>query len=115
MGLVALINPNVFTSPSLHLFADNALLWTMLCIIAGCARVIALVVNGKWNGGTPMIRLLGSALGASMFGALAGSFISGSIFGISWGFSTYGVLMLAEIINVFFSADDVAKVKKYGG
>lgn len=118
MGLISLIYPQTFLRPSLSEFYPYAIQWTWLCIGVGLGRITSLLINGHWNGGTPSLRLVGSVIGAAMFGALVGNLLTASdipLVGLSWGVGTYSILLLAELRNVYRSATDLAYVKKYGG
>lgn len=118
MGLISLAYPQTFHRPSLTEFIPYAVQWTWLCLIVGGFRISALWVNGHWKGGTPALRVIGAIFGAAMFGAIAGN-ILGALpndpYGLSWGFGTYTVLMVMEVINTYHSMSDLANVKKYGG
>lgn len=118
IGLISLIYPQTFLRPSLIEFYPIATTWTWLCIVVGVGRILSLIVNGHWSGGTPALRIIGSVIGAGMFGALVGNLATASDiarYGLSWGVGTYSILLIAELVNAFRASTDLANVKKYGG
>lgn len=117
IGFMSLMFPQIFLRASLAEFRAVSELWTNLCLIVGTLRIAALLVNGHWPGGTPKLRFVGSVAGSIIFGCLAGNLLKTGIGDpqtIGWGIFTYFVLMTLEIFNSFFSASDVANIRKYG-
>lgn len=114
LGMIMWLSPESFyRTPSLQPFASHAIEWTIACLSIGLARLLALYVNGHWVGGTPLLRLIGSIAGATVFGAFVGNFMSSSTLGsIAWPIATYTGLMVGELISSFFSASDVYNAKR---
>ena len=115
LGIIMLISPESFDKPTLSMFYDYLQVWTPTLLIVGTLRIIALLINGHWHGGTPLLRLLGSLSGAAIFGAILGSLLQVSPWWtIPFGVVTYSVLTMGEMLNSFFTATDMANVRKYG-
>lgn len=114
IGIVMLAFPQSFDLPSLVAFKDGQNFWTLTCLLVGLARIIALVINGNWPSGTPTLRLIGSLVGAAIFGAFVGNLLETSdATHVYWETMTYSVLLLGEIISSYYSAIDVVNHKKY--
>ena len=112
-GLLMLFAPDSFTRADYSTFTQHALLWTYGCIVIGALRLTALWVNGHWNGGTPIIRMVGSILGMGVFGAFVGNLIEVSSFdSVPFGIVAYCGLMLGELLSTLYSASDVIKLNR---
>lgn len=115
IGTIMYLQPDAFLSTRLTSFAENSLFWTYACMAVGYGRVVALTINGHWKGGTPAIRLVGSIMGAGIFGAFVGNIIqSTASTGLSWSVGTYSVLMFGELLSSYNSAKDMTSHAKYG-
>lgn len=97
-------------SPSFAEFTRYGLTEDRLALlfgVIGSARVVALVINGKWPR-SPVLRIAGAMLGGLIWGQIAwlqylGSAASGAI---STGVGIYALLAVAEIANVYRAAFD---------
>ena len=116
LGLVTLLSPHSLDNPALHEFKDHAALWIPLFLIVGATRIIALIINGRWNGGTPTLRFLGALIGAGVFSAIAYGLVENTGFSyLTWGATTSLCIVLGELINSYFTVKDIANNIKYRG
>jgi phosphate/sulfate permease len=115
IGIVMLAYPVSFDLPTLVAFKQGQMFWTMTCLLVGVFRVLALTINGNWPGGTPALRLVGSLIGAGIFGAFVGNlWRTTDATHVYWGMVTYGGLMVGELLSSYYSAKDIVLHKRYG-
>jgi hypothetical protein len=115
IGLIMLVFPASFDRPNYQIFSDHSILWLIACLGVGVLRMIALVINGSWNGGTPLLRLIGSISGMGIFGAFLGNLLQVStVYSVPFSVATYLGLMLGELLSSFYTASDMINVRKYG-
>lgn len=116
LGLVTTYFPQSLSNPSLAYFREHSSLWAALFLIVGAMRIIALTINGRWNGGTPTLRFIGAALGAGIFSSIAYTFLKNTGFTyITWGATTYIFIVLGELVNSYFTTKDIANHYRYRG
>jgi hypothetical protein len=115
IGFIMLFSPTSFDRVNFTSFLEHQMLWTYGCIAVGVLRLLALIVNGSWNGGTPFLRLVGSIVGMGIFGAFAGNLLGISTYtSVPFSVATYVGLMVGEFLTSFYTASDMINVKKYG-
>lgn len=103
------------SSPGWDVFAHSGLgepfVALVLGVIAVC-RIGALYINGRWKR-TPGLRMFGAAAGAAVFGWLSMSFLWPYVVGttstLSTAFTTYAVLMVADVIAAYRAGADVGR------
>lgn len=111
-GVVLVGSPNLFDQPAWagfrHAGISEAWLgWFMLLL--GLARILGLVVNGARKNVTPLIRQVSAGVGCLIW------------FGITYGFSTSGVVStwlaiyplfgIGELVNIHRAAHDQGEVR----
>ena len=105
--------PQSFERPNYELFKAHAMLWTIGCIFIGTMRIAALIINGHWNGGTPIIRMLGATFGAGVFGALVGTLLQiTTLVSVPFALPAYIGLMIGEIIGSVNAASDIISLNR---
>jgi hypothetical protein len=117
LGLLLLIFPSNFGTSTVDVFSQHPTFWSFGLLSVATLRIIALLINGHWNGGTPLLRFLGSLMGAAIFGAMVGSLLQiGAWYSVPVLFCivAYTGLMIGELITSFYTASDMANVRKYG-
>ncbi len=91
-----------------HAHGNTEELWATTFALTGAARLVALYINGRWPK-TPLIRILGSTIGAVCWSQLSyllieGEVLNGGVFTL--GSVVYGLLALADLFSVFRAAFD---------
>lgn len=115
LGLHLLVFPAVFERSYMAGVAAIASyqFWTALLLVVGSARIVALLVNGHWAGGTPQIRLIGNVLGTLIFGMFAGAYFEVTAGPApSVAIPIFVLLMVADVVSAGFAAADVIHARR---
>jgi hypothetical protein len=119
LGWVLWLDPMTFEkTPSfseMARWADEAT-WAAICIVAGTARLAALVINGTFKDHfrySPHLRGLASLVACTFWGQVTlGIVVSAYSSGGAWtGFIIYSAAMLTDMWNLFRSWADVGSAK----
>lgn len=105
-GAIVLLNPEVFEGPSFSAFVGGPYLWGPCMLLAGVARLLALVINGYMARPTALVRALAALSGIALFAAIS----LGLLFSGTWptGLAPYPVIGFFGLFSLYWSIFDVA-------
>lgn len=125
-SLILMLPGNTLASPAFKAFVSLGLTEITIAVplmLVGVARMVALYLNGHWRR-SPILRMVGAILGASIFGMLTVAFAAPTVelliagryvtpvSGPSTGAGTYFVLVACDLLAVFRSGADVRVSRK---
>lgn len=105
-GGILLLPEQTFNQPAFAAFrsfiSEDALGWIML--VAGCLRIIGLVINGARKQVTPQIRQLSAGAGCLIWGGICYGFASSAV--VSTWIAIYPLFFMGELVNIYRAAQD---------
>lgn len=108
IGMIWLIFPENFARPDMAVFLDimDPKQWTGICILVGVVRLIAISFNGEFRVAGGLMRLAGSIIGCTIFGAFFGRSLASSEGILTLGTALYTGYFIMDIRNAVRSAAD---------
>lgn len=115
-GIVLLLPGETFTSPAYEFLADlgTEAAWGSTLIVIGALRVVALIVNGHWQEGSPVMRAVAAALGVIVWSLFLAGFVDLSIArsAVSPGAGVYLVLLGADLFSCARAGADAVRARQ---
>ncbi len=109
MGVVLLVWPHIFAEPTYSVMRLGFGLsgWTLVFILSGGIRLVALWVNGR-KSITPYIRMVMAFFSCFVWWQVTVSFFLSGVPALVWG--VFPWLLALEMYNVFQASDDAREV-----
>ncbi|NMG39786.1 hypothetical protein GRZ55_11080 [Chelativorans sp. ZYF759] len=106
-GIILLLNPLLFSSPSYRPLAGLAYPenWSIFCMVAGGGRLLVLAINGAWRR-SPHMRAAGAFVTCFFWFQISIGFLQAGTW--STGLAVYPVLLLLDSYNVIRAMGEAA-------